>query len=780
MAPIATLTVKLGAQIAEFQSEFREASRSAQKFQSDFQGIATKASAFGNIIASGVMSAVGQLGTFARTILENAGHITDLAKKTGLTTESIQRMQAVAEQTGTTIDAFTTSAFKLGANLSTGSKSVVAAVGALGLSFKDLQRLSPDEQFNRIATALGKMENPQERNQLALTLFGKTAKDILPAISEGYADLARDVAVSSDGQIKALDAAGDAWARFTRDATTHATAFAGTVIQSGQALAKAGFSGTLAAIRDNAGSLNFALADLIDKMNAVSNKGKDVNLPLPAGFKAPMTDYLKALAAAREELKGLSSLEREQIAAAQKLGVEHGKLADEFGISETALRLLTEVKRAHVKVMKDAAIVVTSEMVQVQDLLAKAHDHQRARLEMETQAWNAWEDTVSTALQNVTKNSAPLLLIGRELSGIVPMIDAGGAGNLAGVGLAKGPGLLEKMFGTKADVQNYFKSTFGDLSAMLSNAITGAGSIAGALKAYATNVAKDFAATALSFIPGIGPLLSQFASPIIDGLKKAFSSIFGMGTAGRDVVKDFAGSMGGFDALHVKLNELGAEGEQLWIRLTQGVGRNNPDQARAAIEAIVAALERQKQKTAEVAVATTSSAAAQQTALDGIAQKYGAIIDGLKGELGSFSASLKAEQDAPEFDEIGNRIYGVLESQQMKRQEILVQQIKDAETAAEAETAAQKTKFDEMLIAGTDVDERLREMFGQPLDIPYRFVAQNSPSGLTGGSGSPAIPPSAQGSARASSPNLDVTLKLPNNQVLLRQFVSGMESEGLA
>src|SRR6185436_16174940 len=62
------------------------------------------------------------------------------------------------------------------------------------------------------------------------------------------------------------------------------------------------------------------------------------------------------------------------------------------------------------------------------------------------------------------------------------------------------------------------------------------------------------------------------------------------GTAGRDSVKAFASSFGGFDALHVKLGELGAAGEQLWIKLTQGVGRNNPEQAKKVIEDINAAL----------------------------------------------------------------------------------------------------------------------------------------------------------------------------------------------
>jgi hypothetical protein len=90
-------------------------------------------------------------------------------------------------------------------------------------------------------------------------------------------------------------------------------------------------------------------------------------------------------------------------------------------------------------------------------------------------------------------------------------------------------------------------------------------------------------------LPGVGALLG----PLVGKIGSAIKNAFGLGTAGRDLVKDFASSFGGFDALHKKLGDLGAAGERLWINLTQGVGRNNPEQAKAAIEAINAAFGRQ-------------------------------------------------------------------------------------------------------------------------------------------------------------------------------------------
>jgi plasmid stabilization system protein ParE len=73
-------------------------------------------------------------------------------------------------------------------------------------------------------------------------------------------------------------------------------------------------------------------------------------------------------------------------------------------------------------------------------------------------------------------------------------------------------------------------------------------------------------------------------------------------------VEDFAATFaGGFDGpggLHDQLLRLGDEGERLWIKLTQGTGRNDAAQARANIEEVRRALE-QLQQTASTGVNVT-------------------------------------------------------------------------------------------------------------------------------------------------------------------------------
>jgi hypothetical protein len=99
-----------------------------------------------------------------------------------------------------------------------------------------------------------------------------------------------------------------------------------------------------------------------------------------------------------------------------------------------------------------------------------------------------------------------------------------------------------------------------------------------------------------TILPGVGTLLGGLATKAISGLGK----LFGFGTAGRDLVQQFADSMGGFDALHDKLNQLGDDGERLWKTLTQGVGSNNAKQAQAAIDQVKGALDELNQKQIDV------------------------------------------------------------------------------------------------------------------------------------------------------------------------------------
>jgi hypothetical protein len=251
-----------------------------------------------------------------------------------------------------------------------------------------------------------------------------------------------------------------------------------------------------------------------------------------------------------------------------------------------------------------------------------------------------------------------------------------------------------------------FDTIFGSpkaFGASLSNAVIGAlqggGSPMGAAAGVAGQQLGTSVATSLSksllkdgaglFSKALGGVLSS-ALPVVGSLigplaEKLWGSLFG--TKGRDAVKDFAASMGGFDALHVQLNQLGADGERLWIKLTQGVGRNNPAEAANAIKAIEDALAAYKKKQEEAGDAAEDAAEKEIAAADKVRDAMQANVDALDDQIRSLEQSIANE--APE------EVIGIVEAQTRA-------QIK---AIAEQRAAAQKAIDDTAKDAADAADE---------------------------------------------------------------------------
>lgn len=283
---------------------------------------------------------VTSLINFGRAAVDAAGQTLDLSHKTGLSTDTIQRMQFVADQTGGSLEGFTNAAFKLGVNLSTAGDKTKQAISAIGLSFTDLQKLQPDQQFDRIAAALGRMDDVQERNRAGVALFGKQFSEIAPAIAEGYDKIAAAAQVSGDAQLQALDRASDRWDAFKTNASNALTGVIGNTVLLGDALREVIGEGGL--LQTGVGV--FAEASRRVQLGLVGARKTDIPLDPKAGSvggPGVSDNFVKQLAAARREVEELTSSQRAQIAAAMQLGESTADLSDKFGISEAALRLFS-------------------------------------------------------------------------------------------------------------------------------------------------------------------------------------------------------------------------------------------------------------------------------------------------------------------------------------------------------------------------------------------------------------------------------------------------------
>jgi hypothetical protein len=138
------------------------------------------------------------------------------------------------------------------------------------------------------------------------------------------------------------------------------------------------------------------------------------------------------------------------------------------------------------------------------------------------------------------------------------------------------------------------------LSQNIIGAIQGGGNVGESVGAFlGDQVGSKLGASLAKSIGGtFGGVLGGMLGPLgaIGGqlLGSLVDKIFGH--KGRDAVKQFADSFGGFPELQKKLQDTfdPATANKYWAALTQGVGRNNPEQAKQVIDAVTSAIERQE------------------------------------------------------------------------------------------------------------------------------------------------------------------------------------------
>jgi hypothetical protein len=148
--------------------------------------------------AAGVAAGAAGVAMIALTkaSLANIDATTKQARSLGLTTSALQTMSLVAKEAGVQTGQLTSMLGLMQRNISElqdGTKKQTEAFAAMGLSIADLQGLTPDEQFARIATAMEGITDPTEKTAAAMEVFGRSGRAAINMLS-GYGARAREAA----------------------------------------------------------------------------------------------------------------------------------------------------------------------------------------------------------------------------------------------------------------------------------------------------------------------------------------------------------------------------------------------------------------------------------------------------------------------------------------------------------------------------------------------------------------------------------------------------------
>lgn len=189
-------TDRATSEVAEFGAAQEEAGNKSSIF-----GQMLKANLASDLIKKGLQATAAIVRDLAKGMIDAvkntaayADEINTLAKTTGMGTDAIQEWKYAADLIDVSFETIEGSLTKLTKNMDAardGSAKQTAAFETLGVAVTDANGNLRDSNdvFMDVIDALRKIENPTERDAIAMDILGKSAKDLNPLIETSRSDL---------------------------------------------------------------------------------------------------------------------------------------------------------------------------------------------------------------------------------------------------------------------------------------------------------------------------------------------------------------------------------------------------------------------------------------------------------------------------------------------------------------------------------------------------------------------------------------------------------------
>ena len=231
-------------ELDESGEEMQEGAGKAGEYTESVDDASGKTKVFGQVLSANLASSAIKAGfsalvdgvkavgkALADTVVDGAAYadeILTMATQTGIATDKLQEFKYMEELIDVDLSTITGSMSKLTKNMASakdGTGSAAEAFAALGVSVTDSngQLRDNEDVFNDVIDALGAMENPTERDALAMALMGKSAQELNPLIAAGsdkleeFAEQARESGYVLDSeQLATLAEADDAFQTYEK------------------------------------------------------------------------------------------------------------------------------------------------------------------------------------------------------------------------------------------------------------------------------------------------------------------------------------------------------------------------------------------------------------------------------------------------------------------------------------------------------------------------------------------------------------------------------------
>ena len=199
MATSVGLNFRLTAAVDRFESSMRDVERRLGGIEKASKQTASgmrllAAIEIGRTILSGLSAIGGIMQSVASSATEmfNASReatdaVGKLAASTGMAHEPLQILARVADHSGLSATQFGDALQKLSRGLgeaANGTGTAKRALEQLGIPIDSLIGMAPEQQFMRIAAAIGEIEDPTKKSTLAADLFGRSGTKLIPMFTD--------------------------------------------------------------------------------------------------------------------------------------------------------------------------------------------------------------------------------------------------------------------------------------------------------------------------------------------------------------------------------------------------------------------------------------------------------------------------------------------------------------------------------------------------------------------------------------------------------------------
>src|SRR5690606_10854117 len=183
---LGTLTVDVVAKTGGLVQGMEKAERETSKRMNKITADAKKMGAAIGVAFAGAMTAVAW---GVRNTIKEIDQLSLMSQQIGVTTESLSGLRYAAEQmAGVSEGQFDMALRRMTRRITEaadGAGPAAAALRALGLSAEDLAKLSPDEQFRRLADAMKQTEDQGTRLRATMAIFDTEGMPLVNMLKEG-------------------------------------------------------------------------------------------------------------------------------------------------------------------------------------------------------------------------------------------------------------------------------------------------------------------------------------------------------------------------------------------------------------------------------------------------------------------------------------------------------------------------------------------------------------------------------------------------------------------